>query len=113
MGTVGVNAPKTRVTKGSSGTAIATLPNICKMPGPPAPFVPTPLPNIGTSDNSPDGYSTSVTMDGQPVAIKGATFNSKGDVASQGTGGGLISSTVQGLTCFIGPGSLDVKIEGK
>jgi uncharacterized Zn-binding protein involved in type VI secretion len=113
MSTVAVNSPKSPVTKGSSGTAAATVPNICKMPGPPAPFVPTPLPNIGTSDNSPQGYSTSVTMDGQPVAIKGATFNSKGDIASQGTGGGLISSNVQGPTSFVGPGSMDVKIEGK
>jgi hypothetical protein len=113
MGTVTVNAPKTPVTKGSNGTAIATLPNICKMPGPPAPFVPTPLPNIGTSDNSPQGYSISVTTDGDPVAIKGATFASKGDIASQGTGGGLVSSNVQGPTSFVGPGSMDVKIEGK
>ncbi len=113
MGTVTVNAPKTPVTKGSNGMAIATLPNICKMPGPPAPFVPTPLPNIGTSDNSPQGYSTSVTIDGDPVAIKGATFASKGDIASQGTGGGLVSSNVQGPTSFVGPGSMDVKIEGK
>jgi uncharacterized Zn-binding protein involved in type VI secretion len=112
MPSVAVNAPKTPVTKGSSGIAAATLPNICKMPGPPAPFVPTPLPNIGKSDNSPEGYSTTVTIEGNPVAIKGATFDSMGDVASQGTGGGLISSNVQGPTKFIGPGSMDVKIEG-
>ncbi len=110
---IAVNAPKSPVTKGSSGTAIATLPNVCKMPGPPAPFVPTPLPNIGKSDNSPQGYSTSVTFEGNPVAIQGATFNSTGDVASQGTGGGIVSSNVQGPTSFIGPGSMDVKIEGK
>src|SRR5580658_3591335 len=113
MPSVSVNSPKTPVTQGSSGVAAATLPNVCKMPGPPAPFVPTPLPNIGKSDNSPQGYSTTVTIEGNPVAIKGATFNSMGDVASQGTGGGLISSNVQGPTKFIGPGSMDVKIEGK
>jgi hypothetical protein len=113
MPSVSVNAPKTPVTKGSSGIAAATLPNICKMPGPPAPFVPTPLPNIGTSDNSPQGYSQSVTIEGNPVAIQGASFLSKGDVASQGTGGGLISSNVQGPTTFVGPGSLTVQIEGK
>jgi uncharacterized Zn-binding protein involved in type VI secretion len=110
---VAVNPPKTPVTQGSSGIAAATLPNICKMPGPPAPFVPTPLPNIGKSDNGPQGYSTSVTIGGNAVAIQGATFNSMGDVASQGTGGGLISSNVQGPTSFVGPGSMDVKIEGK
>jgi hypothetical protein len=34
-------------------------------------------------------------------------------VAAQGSGGGLISSNVEGPTTFIGPGSLDVLVEGK
>jgi uncharacterized Zn-binding protein involved in type VI secretion len=113
MATVAVNPPKTPVTKGSSSIAAATVPNICKMPGPPAPFVPTPLPNIGKSDDSPKDYSTSVKIEGNEVAIKGATFGSMGDIASKGTGGGLISANTQGPTAFIGPGSMDVKIEGK
>jgi uncharacterized Zn-binding protein involved in type VI secretion len=110
--TVSVNPPKTPVTEGSSGIAAATVPNVCKMPGPPAPFVPTPLPNIGKSDNSPDGYSKDVQIEGKPVAIKGATFKSLGDIASQGTGGGIVSANVQGETAFVAPGSMDVKIEG-
>jgi hypothetical protein len=113
MSSVAINPPKTPVTAGSNGVAAATLPNVCKMPGPPAPFVPTPLPNIGKSGNSPQGYSKDVTIEGHAVAIQGATFKSMGDVASQGTGGGLISSNVEGPTSFVGPGSLDVKIEGK
>lgn len=110
---VSVNPPKTPVTEGSSGVAAATLPNVCKMPGPPAPFVPTPLPNIGRSGMSPKDYSKDVTIDGKKIAIKGATFKSMGDVASQGTGGGIVSSNVEGPTSFVGPGSMDVKIEGK
>jgi hypothetical protein len=113
MPSVSVNPPKTPVTEGSNGVAAATLPNVCKMPGPPAPFVPTPLPNIGKSALSPQGYSQTVTIEGHKVAIRGATFKSMGDVASQGTGGGLISSNVEGPTSFVGPGSLDVQIEGK
>ncbi len=113
MSSVTVNPPKTPVTKGSSGVAMATVPNVCKMPGPPAPFVPTPLPNIGKSGDSPSGYSTSVTVEGNAVAIQGASFNSTGDVASQGTGGGIVSNNVQGPTKFVAPGSMDVKIEGK
>lgn len=113
MGTVTINPPKTPVTKGSSGIAAATLPNVCKMPGPPAPFVPTPLPNIGNSDDSPKGYSKTVTIDGQPVAITGASFGSQGDMASKGTGGGLVSSNTHGPTKFLGPGSMNVQIEGK
>jgi uncharacterized Zn-binding protein involved in type VI secretion len=113
MGTVSIHAPKTPVTKGCNSIASATVPNVCKMPGPPAPFVPTPLPNIGQSGKSPDGYSTTVTIDGDPVAIQGASYGSSGDIASQGTGGGLISNKVEGPTKFIAPGSLTVKIEGK
>jgi len=113
MGKVAINPPKTPVTEGSSGIAAATLPNVCKMPGPPAPFVPTPLPNIGKSGDSPQGYSKTVTIEGKAVAITGASFGSQGDVASKGTGGGLISSNTHGPTKFIGPGSMNVQIEGK
>jgi hypothetical protein len=110
---VGINPPKTPATKGSNSIAAATIPNICKMPGPPAPFVPVPLPNIGKSGDSPQGYSTSVKIEGNTVAIKGASFGSMGDIASKGTGGGMVSANTHGPCKFIGPGSMDVKIEGK
>src|SRR4030095_2330675 len=113
MPSVAIHPPKTPVTKGSSTIAAATVPNVCKMPGPPAPFVPTPLPNIGRSGISPDGYSGSVTMDGEPIAIAGASFGSMGDVASKGTGGGIVSNNCEGPTKFIAPGSLNVQVEGK
>jgi len=83
------------------------------MPGPPAPFIPTPLPNIGKSNLSPKGYTTTVELEGQTVAIRGATFESMGDMASKGTGGGLISCNTHGPTKFITPGSMDVQMEGK
>src|SRR5579872_686620 len=113
MPSVAVNPPKTPVTKGSNGIAAATLPNICKMPGPPAPFVPTPLPNIGKSGMSPQGYSTTVEIEGNAVAITGASFGSMGDVASKGLGGGLVSMNCEGPTTFLGPGSFTVQIQGK
>jgi uncharacterized Zn-binding protein involved in type VI secretion len=113
MLTIAVHPPKTPVTSGSRGIARATLPNVCKMPGPPAPFVPTPLPNIARSGTSPKGYSTSVKFDGSSVAIRGATFESVGDMASKGTGGGLLSANTHGPAKFITPGSMTVKVEGK
>ncbi len=113
MSTVGINPPKTPVTKGCNSIAAATVPNICKMPGPPAPFVPTPLPNIGQSGKSPKGYSKKVKIEGNPVAIKGSSFGSTGDIASKGTGGGVVSNNAEGPTKFLAPGSLNVKIEGK
>jgi uncharacterized Zn-binding protein involved in type VI secretion len=113
--TVGVNPPKTPVTEGSQDLAPATVPNVCKMPGPPAPFIPTPLPNIGqSSDRLTDG-TTTVKIDGHKVAIKGSYYMSQPspDVASQGTGGGIVSAAVQGKTEFVAPGSMNVKLEGK
>lgn len=113
MSSVGIHPPKTPVTKGSIGIAKATTPNVCKMPGPPAPFVPSPLPNIAKSGMSPKGYSKKVKIEGNTVAIRGASFKSMGDMASKGTGGGLISANTHGPAKFITPGSLTVKIEGK
>ena len=113
MSSVAIHPPKTPATKGSRGIAKATLPNVCKMPGPPAPFVPSPLPNIAKSGSSPKGYSKKVKIEGQAVAIRGASFKSIGDMASKGTGGGLISANTHGPAKFVTPGSLTVKIEGK
>lgn len=113
MISVGIHPPKTPVTEGSMGIAKATTPNVCKMPGPPAPFVPSPLPNIAKSGSSPKGYSRTVKIEGDAVAIRGATFGSIGDIASKGTGGGLISANTHGPAKFITPGSLTVKIQGK
>jgi len=113
VASVGIHPPKTPVTRGSTGIAAATVPNVCKMPGPPAPFVPAPLPNIAKSGLNPKGYSKDVKIEGQTVAIRGATFESMGDVASKGTGGGLLSANTHGPAKFITPGSMTVKIEGK
>lgn len=111
--TVGINPPKTACTTEPRGMAKCTIPNVCKMPGPPAPFVPAPLPNIGKSNLSPKGYTTTVKLEGKTVAIRGATFESIGDMASKGTGGGLISANCHGPAKFITPGSMNVKMEGK
>jgi hypothetical protein len=54
-----------------------------------------------------------VQVEGQPVAIRGASVGSMGDIASKATGGGVVSATTHGPTKFMGPGSFDVKIEGK
>ena len=112
---VAVNPPKTPVTEGSGDVAAATLPNVCKMPGPPAPFVPTPLPNVGKSSDRLTNGTKTVKIEGSKIAIKGAYYMSapSPDVASQGTGGGILSSCVQGKTEFTAPGSMNVKAEGK
>jgi hypothetical protein len=113
--TVGVNPPKTPVTEGSDDKSFATMPNVCKMPGPPAPFVPTPLPNLGKSGDSLSDCTSTVLFDGCKVAIKGSYYMSKisGDMASKGTGGGIVSSVEEGKSGFAAPGSMNVKAEGK
>lgn len=113
MRTVCIHPPKTPVTKGSNSISAATIPNVCKMPPPPPPFVPTPLPNIGRSSIRPQGYSTTVKMEGNAIAILGASFGSMGDVASRATGGGIISNNCEGPTKFISPGSFTVQVQGK
>jgi hypothetical protein len=111
---VGVNPPKTPVTEGSGDIAPSSLPGIYKMPGPPAPFVPTPLPNIGKSSDNLSCTKT-VKIEGKKVANKGTTYKSTGspDAASKGTGGGVVSSTEEGKTEFTAPGSSNTKMEGK
>ena len=52
-------------------------------------------------------------MQGKKVAIQGASFKSMGDMASKGTGGGIITAQTHGKTKFVTPGSLNVKFEGK
>lgn len=115
MVSVAVNAPKTPVTAGSMDMAPATMPNVCKMPGPPAPFIPTPLPNLGRSADRLDEATSTVKIDGKKVAIKGSFYMSQPspDVASKGTGGGVVSAATQGKTEFVAPGSMNVKAEGK
>lgn len=108
-----IHPPRTPVTAGSNGIAAATLPNVCKMPGPPAPFVPTPLPNVARSGNGLRGGTKSVKIEGKSVAIRGATFGSTGDLASKATGGGLVSANTHGPAKFVAPGSLNVRLEGK
>jgi uncharacterized Zn-binding protein involved in type VI secretion len=113
MPTVAIHPPKTPVTKGVNSIAAATIPNVCKMPGPPAPFVPTPLPNIGQSGKSPKDFTTTVKVEGDPVAVRGSSYGSTGDIASKGTGGGIVSNNAEGPLKFIAPGSLTVKMQGK
>ena len=111
---VDVNPPKTPVTEGSQDVAPATLPNVCKMPGPPAPFVPTPLPNLGRSSDHLTDCTSTVLIEGKKVAIKGSYYMSQlsGDMVSKGSGGGIVSAAEEGKTQFVAPGSMNVKAEG-
>ena len=45
-----------------------------KMPGPPAPFVPVPLPNLGRSADRLSDATSTVTIEGKKVAIRAASI---------------------------------------
>lgn len=116
MVSVAVNPPKTPITQLTQDRAPATLPNVCKMPGPPAPFVPTPLPNCGQSLDQPSETTKDVTIEGKKICVKGSYYFSKmmpTDMPSKPQGGGIVSNAAGGKTEFAAPGSMDTKAEGK
>jgi hypothetical protein len=84
--------------------------DVCQVPAPPLPPIPTPFPNIGMLQNAVS-TSTKVMFDNKLVIVEMSELPmSTGDEA--GVAGGVISGT------FIGPvafklGSTKVKVEGK
>jgi hypothetical protein len=105
--TVNVNN-RTVVHKDSGGIASA-FHDVCKTPTPAGP-VPIPYPNIAKSADTSQGSST-VTMDDNPVMLKGSVFStSTGDEA--GSVGGVASGCTKGKAEFINY-SFDVIVEGK
>lgn len=99
----------TVVHKDSGGMAMF-MPDVCLTPAPPAPPVPVPYPNIAQSQDTDQGSQT-VTMDGNPIMLKGSVFSkSTGDEA--GSVGGVMSGVTQGKAEFVAY-SFDVKVEGK
>ncbi len=109
MGTkVSVNN-RTLVHAKSGGTCIM-FPDVCKVPAPPAPPIPTPFPNLGKSGDTSSG-TESVKADGESFMVKGACFSkTSGDEA--GSLGGMVSNTTRGKAEFVNF-SFDVKAEGK
>ncbi|WP_163866059.1 DUF4150 domain-containing protein [Myxococcus eversor] len=95
--------------KGDGNTHTSAAPDVCKVPTPGGP-VPTPFVNSAQDSMLTKG-STSVTIEGNPVALTSSELStSTGD--EPGTAGGLISSKFKGKMAW-GSGSVDVKVEGK
>jgi hypothetical protein len=105
--TVNVNY-LTVVHQSSNGISFA-FPDVCKTPTPVGP-VPIPYPNIAMSKDTMLGSQT-VTMDGNPIMLKGSVYSmSTGD--EPGTVGGVVSNVFKGKAEFLNY-SFDVKVEGK
>lgn len=97
------------VSHAGSGAMSAVFPDVCKTPTPAGP-VPIPYPNLAESSNLAQG-STTVTIEGNPVAVKDCNYStSSGDEA--GSAGGVVSGKIKGKAEFM-LSSFDVKIDGK
>ncbi|MCF7918856.1 MAG: DUF4150 domain-containing protein [Candidatus Cloacimonetes bacterium] len=95
--------------KGCGGVAIASIPDVCKTPGPMGMIV-SPFPNIAQTADL-QGGSTKVKADGNSIAIQGSKLSrSTGDEA--GVGGGIISGVNMGEAAFT-TFSPTVLVEGK
>jgi hypothetical protein len=96
-------------TKG--GGQVFAFPDVCKVPAPPAPFIPTPFPNIGMCTQADGGTcSTKVKVLNQPVITKASEIpRTMGDEA--GTLKGLSSGTNMDKATFK-QGVTKVKVEG-
>lgn len=98
------------VHSGDGGTNTCAAPDVCKTPSPGGP-VPVPYVNVARDSDLADGTRT-VTIGGNPVALKSSNLGtSTGDEAGT-AGGGLMSSKTQGKMTW-GTFSLEVKFEGK
>jgi hypothetical protein len=108
--TVFVNA---RMLAHANGKALSiNFPCVGKTPGPPAPFVPVPYPNISKGADTFNG-STKTEADGKPIAVKDTSVFviSKGNEPAL-AGGGLITAKIIGKSGYM-MYSLNVKVEGK
>jgi hypothetical protein len=100
------------LTDASGSASSINFPCVGKTPGPPAPFVPVPYPNISKGKDTANG-SKKVTADGEPVALKNESeFSiSVGNEAAT-AGGGIVTAKQKGKSWYF-MYSMDVKIEGK
>lgn len=87
------------VHRGSDGIATATMPDVCKTPGPTGSPTPVPYPNVAMSTDLAGG-TTTVAVDGQMAAIQGSKFaRSTGD--EPGVAGGVVSNVFMMEATFI------------
>ena len=108
--TVFVNSRAVAHAKGS--TLSANFPCVGKTPGPPAPFVPVPYPNVSKGKDTAKG-SKKVKADDKPVALKNESeFSTSVGNEAASAGGGIVTSKQKGKSSYF-MYSMDVKIEGK
>jgi hypothetical protein len=88
------------------------VPDVCKVPAPPAPPIPTPFPNMAMANQAvPPTCSMKVMIENKFTVVLNAMIPmSSGDEA--GVAGGLLSSMIKGPVSYK-LGSFKVMAEGK
>jgi hypothetical protein len=100
----------TVVHRASQGQALSGPPDVCLTPSPSGP-VPIPYVNVAMSQTLANG-TTTVAVDGNPIAIKSSEFAmSTGDEPGV-AGGGVVSAIIKGKAKFANF-SFDVSAEGE
>jgi hypothetical protein len=85
------------------------FPDVCKVPAPPAPPIPTPFPNTAMPQMG-NPATTKVLIHGMPALTKASKIEpTNGDQG--GAAGGLVSGKMMGAATFVS-GSTKVKLEG-
>lgn len=100
------------ITHAKGNAKSINFPCVGKTPGPPAPFVPVPYPNVSMGTDTAKG-SKKVKAHGKEVCLKN-TSNFKTSTGNEAAtaGGGLITAKTKGKSSYV-MYSMDVKIEGK
>jgi len=94
-----------------AGGMTQAMPDVCKVPAPPAPPIPTPFPNIAQCQQANPGTCTKKVKIGNKavMTMKSEIPMSSGDEA--GVAGGVISGKIKG-EAVPKKGSAKVKMEG-
>ena len=79
------------------GTCFA-LPDVCKVPAPPAPPIPTPFPNTAMCAQATGAVMTVLAMNKPILVLTSKIPMSAGDEA--GSAGGMVSGTIKGPVTY-------------
>jgi hypothetical protein len=93
----------------NGGGNCMAMPDVCKVPAPPAPPVPTPFPNTGMLNQATNASMKVKICGKQTITIKSKIPKSTGDEA--GVAGGMVSGMNMGPVSFK-KGIAKVKVEG-
>lgn len=98
------------VHKGDGQANTCPAPDACKTPTPGGP-VPVPYVNVARDADLAQGSNT-VSIEGQPIALKDSNLSTSSGDEPGTAGGGLISSKIKGTMTWVSA-SIDVKVEGQ